>query len=277
MNLSPAEKLSHSTVRIECDLASGGVGTGTGFFYSLDRTGDQYVPVIVTNKHVVEGATRGRFILTLDNGADGPHVGRSKAFVLDNFQARWFPHPDRDVDLCVMPIAPLLRQAEQANTKFFFVPLNRDLIPTDADLHDMQGLESVVMVGYPNGLWDRANNLPIFRKGVLASDYKRDWNGKKEFLIDAACFPGSSGSPVLLFELGSYSTRNALVMGSRIKLLGVLYAGPQHTIHGDIEVVTVPTQQKPIAVATIPINLGIVIKAEQLSAFEGKLKHPRTS
>ena len=53
----------------------------------------------------------------------------------------------------------------------------------------MVGLEAIVMVGYPNGLWDKTNNLPIFRKGVLASDYKYDWNGKKEFLIDALCFP----------------------------------------------------------------------------------------
>lgn len=271
MALSHAEHLAHTTVRIECDLASGGVGTGTGFFYALDRNGDQHVPVIVTNKHVVEGATKGRFLLTSHNGADGPAVGNFKAFELDNFQSRWLPHPDNDVDLCVMPIAPLLSQDEQTNTKFFFQTFDKAFIPTAADLDDMVGLETIVMVGYPNGLWDQTNNLPIFRKGVLASDYKRDWNGKKEFLIDAACFPGSSGSPVLLFDVGSYKKRNGTVYRSRIKLLGVLYAGPQHTIQGDIQIVTVPTQQKPISVATIPNNLGIIIKAEQLNAFEGRL------
>ena len=78
MPLSPAEQLARSTVRIECDLAGGGVGTGTGFFYSLDRDGDQHVPVIVTNKHVVEGAVKGRFLLTLHNGNDGPAVGKFK-------------------------------------------------------------------------------------------------------------------------------------------------------------------------------------------------------
>lgn len=272
MPLSPAEQLAHSTVRIECDLAGGGVGTGTGFFYSLDKQGDQHVPVIVTNKHVVEGATKGRFLLTLHNGTDGPAIGKVQAYELDSFENRWVPHPDKSVDLCVMPIAPLLHEAEKTNTRFFFLTLDKDLIPSAADLNDMLGLETIVMVGYPNGLWDKANNLPIFRQGVLASDYKYDWNGNKEFLIDAACFPGSSGSPVLLFEIVSYQTRNALVMGSRIKLLGVLYAGPQHTIQGDIQVVTVPTLQKPVSVAGIPNNLGIVIKAEQLNAFEGMLK-----
>lgn len=272
MQLSPAEQFAHSTVRIECDLSAGGIGTGTGFFYSLNREGDRHVPVIVTNKHVVAGTSKGRFLLTLRNGEGGPDIGNTKSFELDNFQSRWLPHPDGDVDLCVMPIAPLLREAEATNTQFYFVSLDKELIPTEADLNDMLGLETILMVGYPNGLWDRVNNLPIFRKGVLASDYKRDWNGKKEFLIDAACFPGSSGSPVLLFEIGNYQTRNALVMGSRIKLLGILYAGPQHTIEGDVQIVAVPTQQKAIAVAAIPNNLGIIIKSEQLLAFEGLLK-----
>ncbi|MDP3089945.1 MAG: serine protease [Nitrospira sp.] len=271
MPLSPAEQLAHSTVRIECDLSGGGLGTGTGFFYSLNRNEAQHIPVIVTNKHVVEGAVKGRFLLTLHNGTDGPAIGKVQSYELDSFQRRWLPHPDNDVDLCVMPIAPLLHEAEKTNTRFFFLTLDKDLIPKTSDMDDMLGLETIVMVGYPNGLWDKVNNLPIFRQGVLASDYKYDWNGKKEFLIDAACFPGSSGSPVLLFEIGSYQTRNALVMGSRIKLLGILYAGPQHTIHGDIQVVTVPTQQKPISVAAIPNNLGIVIKADQLNAFEGML------
>ena len=272
MELSPAEQFAHSTVRIECDLNGGGVSTGTGFFYALNRSETQHVPVIVTNKHVVEGAVRGRFLLTLRNGEGGPDIGNTKAFQLDNFQGRWIPHPDADVDLCVMPIAPLLREAEATNTQFFFITMDKELIPSAADLEDMLGLESIMMVGYPNGLWDRVNNLPIFRKGVLASDYKRDWNGRKEFLIDAACFPGSSGSPVLLFEIGSYKTRKATVMGSRIRLLGVLYAGPQHTVEGDIKVVTVPTQQKAVAVAGIPNNLGIIIKSEQLLVFEGMVR-----
>lgn len=172
-----------------------------------------------------------------------------------------------------MPIAPLLRDAQQTNTKFFFATLDKSLIPSAEEVEDMVGLENITMVGYPNGLWDRTNNLPIFRKGVLATDYKRDWNGRKEFLIDAACFPGSSGSPVMLFDVGSYQTRKGTFMGaSRIKLLGVLYAGPQHTVEGEIKIVLVPTQQKAVTISGIPNNLGIIIKAEQLNAFEGMFR-----
>ena len=54
------------------------------------------------------------------------------------------------------------------------------------------------MIGYPIGLIDEYNNKPIVRKGITATTYNIDYNGKKEFLIDIACFPGSSGSPIFI-------------------------------------------------------------------------------
>lgn len=268
MPLIPEEQLAHSTVRIECDLLAGGVATGTGFFFTVHRSEGQRVPVIVTNKHVVEDSSKGRFILTLQDPNGEPLVGSNHAFELDNFYNRWIPHPDHDVDLCVMPITPLIQAAEQRGLRFFFASMDKTLIPSKTDIADMVGLESITMVGYPNGLWDEVNNLPIFRKGILASDYKYDWNGKKEFLIDVACFPGSSGSPVMLYDIGSFHNRKGThIASSRIKLLGVLYAGPQHTVEGEIHIGMVPTQEKAVAFSQIPNNLGIVIKAEQLLAF----------
>lgn len=53
-----------------------------------------------------------------------------------------------------------------------------------------------------------------------------------------------------------------------MKLLGVLYAGPQHTAEGELEVVTVPTQQqRVVTISRIPNNLGVVIKATKLEDF----------
>lgn len=58
---------------------------------------------------------------------------------------------------------------------------------------------------------------------------------------------------------------------SRIKLLGVLYAGPQHLATG--EVVTVEIGSKLVAQTGIPNNLGIVISAKALLDFDPVLQH----
>lgn len=268
MDLGPVEQLMHGTVRIECDLEGGGTSVGTGFFYRLDEHKNEYVPVIVTNKHVVNRAVTGRFVLTLVSESNGPDIGRSVTVQLDHFRQRWCDHPDPEIDLCVMPVGPLITYLKEAGTPYFACHLFRSLVPTPDEAAEMAGLENVIMIGYPTGLWDNVNNLPIFRKGIVATDYRRDWQGKKQFLIDAAVFPGSSGSPVILFEVGSYATRKTIVAGSRIKFLGILAAGPMHTTDDEITFDGL-TEVTPISPASIPTNLGIVIKAEQLFAFDG--------
>lgn len=51
-------------------------------------------------------------------------------------------------------------------------------------------------------------------------------------------------------------------------LLGILYAGPQLTVTGKIEVVTIPNiQQKLMSVSHIPNNLGYIIKSDTLLDF----------
>lgn len=269
-----SEQLTYCTTRIECRMADGSIGTGTGFFYAMLRTPENNVPVIVTNKHVVAGAVEGRFWLTQKDVNGDPLVGQHLTLALSNFESLWLGHPDPNVDLCVMPIGPLLQKAADGGTTFFFGTLDDSLIPSIADLDELGALEEIVMVGYPNGIWDSRNNQPILRRGVTATHPNIDYEGRAEFLIDAACFPGSSGSPVLLLNQGGWTTRNGgtVMGGTRVKLLGVLYAGPQHTTSGEVVVVTIPTQQKAVAVTTIPNNLGFVIKASRLKELEAEVR-----
>lgn len=262
MNLSISEELAYSTVRVSTDT-----GTGTGFFYEFNkRENNFHVPAIVTNKHVISGTSKGNFLLTLadDNGEPQNTVHFPCSF--ENFESLWYPHPDPNIDLCAMPIAPILNILAKENKKAFYKTIDKSLLPTDQYLQDLKLVEDVLMVGYPNGLWDEVNNMPLFRKGITSSHPHLDWNGRKETVIDAACFPGSSGSPVFLFSEGGYVDKkgNTNIGGTRIKLLGILYAGPQHTATGEIEIVNVPTSTKQRTITGIPNNIGIVIKAEKL-------------
>lgn len=266
--LSIFEKLGLCTIRIECELDNGAISTGTGFFVKLGENGNNFIPTIVTNKHVVRGAKKGTLFFTLSDG-NVPAYGKYHRFNISEFESAWRMHPDPEIDLCALPINVLVKAMNDNGLKPWIEFLDKSLIPTQADIDDMAGMEKVVMVGYPNGLWDAKHNQPIFRSGILASHYKFDWNGKSEFVIDAACFPGSSGSPVLIMDIGQVYTKKGTNIGSsRIKFLGILYAGPMMTTEGKIEIRPTPTNTGITARTNIPINLGYVIKSSNLYDLE---------
>jgi len=120
------------------------------------------------------------------------------------------------------------------------------------------------MVGYPIGLWDDVNNFPVLRRGITASHPIVDFQGKSIGLADIASFPGSSGSPILVVNEGSFTSQSGISIGSRLIFLGVLYAGPQFTANGDIKIVEIPTAQTPISRTNIPTHLGYYVKAKEL-------------
>lgn len=272
IDLSITEQLQYSTVRIECEHSDGGISTGSGYFFRFkeNKDNDEHIPVVITNKHVINGAVRGRLILTKMNESGEPLDTEHFKIDIEDFESYWKKHPDSDVDLCAMPIAPFLNAAESRGQRIFYISLDKSLIPSGTQLEELSALEDIVMVGYPNGIWDSTNNKPIFRKGVTATHPFFDYNGKKEFMIDAACFPGSSGSPVFLLNEGGYRDKkgNTYLGATRIYILGTLYAGPQHTATGEVKIINIPTTQKPVAVSSIPNNLGLIIKSSRIKELE---------
>lgn len=265
------EHLIHCTVRIECDLSNNsGKSTGTGFIF--EYLYDKAIPFIVTNKHVIKGSIKGRFCLTLADNGGNPCFGKYKLFEFNS--SHWILHPQSDVDLCIMPLVPFINQPKKDNANLFLKSLDQSFIPTQEDIDSLTAIEDIIMIGYPNGIWDSAHNLPIVRKGITATHPKYDYCNKGEFMVDIACFPGSSGSPVFLYNSTGYTKPNGdIFLGEfRVKLLGVLYAGPQHTATGEIKIINVPTGQQPISISRIPNNLGLVIKSEKILDFEKILK-----
>jgi hypothetical protein len=236
--VSVAEKLLFSTVRIETTLTNGSTGVGTGFFFDIQLDDQRVVPVIITNKHVIANSSSGQFQVH-EAETSNDQVRPSGEFFtirLDRFLDRWISHPNTEVDLCAMPFQPLRAEAEKIGRTIFSIPLSNGVILTDKALTEFSAVEDVLMIGYPIGLWDVANNLPILRRGITASHPGIDFDGKSIGVIDAACFPGSSGSPVLIVSEGAHANKaGALVFsGPRVVLLGVLFSGPQMTAEGEI-------------------------------------------
>ncbi|TCV29217.1 S1 family peptidase [Vibrio crassostreae] len=268
MQENPMGKLVHSTVRIECDLADGGKSTGTGYFYDFFADEVPYVPCIVTNKHVARGAVSATIFLTIQ--IDGkPQLGAIKPIIIQGFESKCIFHSDKDIDLAVLPIADIISGGKEVGEEYYMVPLDKSAMAPNDLLESLSPMEDVVMIGYPNGIWDSTHNLPIIRRGITATHPSLHYNGKPEFVIDAACFPGSSGSPVFLANIGSFvNPEGRLCAGNRVRFLGTLYAGPVRKATGEIEVVEVPTDTRSFAVTDTMINLGYIIRADKLNDFE---------
>jgi Trypsin-like peptidase domain len=268
-SFSASEQIAYSTARIECHLPDAQVSQGTGFFFRFREAGTRHVPCLVTNRHVLDGAVSGTiwFHVADEHGTLKPN--HCYQMNIQGLEAQCMGHPDPNVDLAVLPVGGMLEQIQRDGLEPFLISIPRSMLPSEEDLNGFTAIEKVVMVGYPLGLWDERNQLPIFRRGITATHPSIDFNGRPEFMIDAACFPGSSGSPVFLWNLGSYTNRtDVLVVGSRVKFLGVLHAGPVHTVDGTIEVIDIPTRQEVLARSSIPTNLGIVLKSRLLADFD---------
>jgi len=177
-------------------------------------------------------------------------------------------YPEKNVDLCAIPIDGNLNNASTLKKKPYLKCIDASFIPTSDEWSSFSAIEETTMVGYPDGIWDEKNNLPVTRRGITATHPRIDYNGNGEFLIDTAVFTGSSGSPVYLFNQGSYATDKGITMGSRMKLLGINYAVYTQTAKGNITIKKTPTSVKSITETKIPVNLGVIIKSTKILDFE---------
>ncbi len=264
---SHSSRLLFTTTRIVATLSDGTQSVGTGFFFRYDVDEQRHVPVLITNKHVVKDAIKGTFFvheaLTDEDGQVKPSE-ISTGIEYHNFANAWFGHPDADIDLCAMPLGGLHEQVRAVGKQFFYLSLDESIIPTQEQLETLAAIEDVVMVGYPIGIWDSVNNFPILRRGITATHPATNFQGKSQGVVDIAAFPGSSGSPIFILNEGAYTSPTGLSLGTRLLFLGVLFAGPQHTVDGSIAIVDIPTKQVPITTTMIPAHLGFYIKSTEI-------------
>lgn len=259
-----SEHLIFMTIRLVAK-SKVSTSTGTGFIYVVEK-GSQQIPVIVTNKHVIEGAdtVEACFHEAIPGGKQP--TGSFITIEIQKFSTSIVKHPDPLVDLVAIFLAPTIKKINNELQKdVFYVQLQKSFVATDDFLNELSVIEDVVMVGYPLGLWDSANNLPIARRGTTASHPLTNFQNRPITVVDLACFPGSSGSPVFILNEGMYSKKGkGSYVGSRIMLLGVLFGGPTMTAEGKIEIREIPTKTEVTAFTQLMIHLGYIVRAKAL-------------
>lgn len=267
--VTPSEQLMFSTVRLQIKKEKG-VSVGTGFLYHHKIDEDRFVPLLITNKHVVEGGKSCKFTLHEGSvrGNNNFPTGNFSDVILDmSSDDMWVMHPDGNIDLCALRFKIVVDTLNQSNKEVYYCNLEQSHIPDDDYLTSLSAIENIVMVGYPIGLYDKVNNFPLIRKGITSSHPATDFNGESKGVIDAACFAGSSGSPVCILNEGDmYFVKGQGFSGGnfRFKFLGVLYAGPYKTEKGKIKVQEIPTSDDDVKTFKQMINLGYYIKAKEI-------------
>lgn len=245
------------------------LGTGTGFFFEF-KTTKGFVPVIITNKHVIKGASTGILYFKSQWIKDSLKAEyKIEKVAIPNFSNFCVSHPDTSVDLAIIPIAPILREYESKGINLIRATYDESNIPSDSTVKSLSAIEEIFMIGYPFGLRDISNDMPIVRKGITATPVYLNYNNQPEFLCDLPVYPGSSGSPIIIFNNGAYTSRNGISFGTRLLLLGINYATYNKNYEGKI----VPKFSYNIEDSMkvnipIPYNIGIIIKANRILEFK---------
>lgn len=270
--LSIRESLSFCTTKIDALIDDTHMAYGTGFFFDLKLSDEICVPVIITNKHVATKKKTITFYLSQQDAEGKPIFDVPIQLTLseEDIKNNLFEHPDPQIDLCAITVYPIIEEAKKNGLMVYYRCFTNESIPTPEQINKLDAVEDIQMIGYPNALWDKAHNKPLVRKGITATWPTLDYNGKKEFLIDAACFPGSSGSPVIICDLGLYYGKEEkdTIIGNRLMLLGIQYAVPVRTVEGTIVKKTLESEiEGYIAKTDSMLNLGYIIKAECILDF----------
>lgn len=101
----------------------------------------------------------------------------------------------------------------------------------------------LAIIGYPFGLYDNVNQLPIPRMGIVASPISVDWRDTNSVGIHStSCYFGDSGAPII-----------AITKSSEYILLGVHDAG----FDNDFNDLEQHAEQEPY----VPLPVGTYIKA----------------
>jgi hypothetical protein len=270
-SLPISDQLIRATARIECANPAGEVSCGTGFFFRVDLDGGGALPLLVTNRHVVESQATAVVHITVRRRDDRTSIKQVRPFRFDELQRFVVYHPT--IDLAGVAFGPVEEVLRREGLTVEYVTLIHGHIVTDTMLDECRALEDLIMIGYPNGIWDSRNNRPVVRRASSATPIYEDYNDEPKFLIDCPCFPGSSGSPVFLFNEGMYTTKSGTQLGgTRVALVGVLHAGFLHLEKGRVVEAAISSMPALVSEITIPNSIGICLKASELQGLVAAVK-----
>ncbi len=254
-----AEQLLFTTVRVEVIRGDGKPYVGTAFVVNYEEAGGQLF--LVTNKHVVADMTSGSLFFT-ERRDGGPVLGSKVNLRMAGLGVQWIGHPDPNVDICVATLNGQFTFVSGHPSDVYFRAIPTSMFADASSIETLEPLEEIIFVGYPVGLYDERNLLPITRQGITATHPAIDYQGRPIFLIDASVFPGSSGSPIFLHKPGLSLNGRQLSLTRQNVFLGVVAEAVALNDASTVEEVV--QQRERVVRFSQMIDLGVVFKARAI-------------
>ena len=177
------------------------VPTATGFLVGIDN-----IFHLITAKHVIANKVNNKYKINDEN----MHVFfndkneklkiRSLSEIKNKYKDDWIFHADPNIDIAIIPF---MIDPKKDNLK---------VIPEDIfidDINKISELYGVFFLSYQPGIKLRNKIQPIFRSGIISSIQSNDI-----LYIDAAAFPGNSGSPVFIKPSAIRFDKGSIRIGS---------------------------------------------------------------
>jgi hypothetical protein len=165
------------------------------------------------------------------------------------------------VDLAIVPLRPLERAARDLGVQLYYHAIDSQRIPDAATVREFDALEDVLFVGYPSGVWDQVNLMPILRRGTTATPLELDFEGaqaipdRRRRVSRIERQPGIRGAGRSAPSTGRRGAHHLVRWG---------HSGGVFPRRGQPAPGPVPAQTQAQSIGAEMIDLGLVIKSESV-------------
>jgi len=206
--------LTALTTPVEVTFEDGGDARGSGFFYfefakdDGKQQGPHWVGIehtyVVTARHIIQPnrlkqLTEFRYALRVSS--DGHVDWHVMKLTRKELGQRLHLCRNEKADVAVVEVGDTLNAetvrliADKAQL-LSFNGVSSDTFPGKSILQAQPG-DDVLVIGYPKGIFDTFNKLPVLKTGVLNTPIGVHFNGLDAFLLDFKYYAGSSGSLII--------------------------------------------------------------------------------
>ncbi len=203
------DRLFLSTVRLKTRSSNNEIVDASAFIYIYPMEEGDF-PFLVTTYSAVQRAVIGS--MSFFQQLDGEFaLGKPHVLDIDNFSKLWYSKDEAAHNVAITPFLPFAKHLDKKGVSIVTQGITEQHLPTSKSYFELSFNQLLYYIGYPMGLWDYKNYLPIVRNAAIASLPMVNYQGNSQLLLNTTVLPGSEGSP--LFESRFNDRSNPLLLG----------------------------------------------------------------